>query len=174
VLAHHSDLLYTLLIPQEGNVMRVVHLSLAVWVSAAGLVAAENPFLGAWKVNIAKSQFKPGPGPKAMTVTFAEDGELIKRTAEGVDGEGKAVSTQSSIKWDGQDHAVDNPSGTATTVAVRKIDNRTVEYIVKNDGKVTITGRAVVSRDGKTVTSTETGVNAKGEKVHNVVVSERQ
>jgi hypothetical protein len=109
-----------------------------------------------------------------MTITFAQDGDQIKRTAEGVDGEGKPVSTQGSIKWDGQDHAVTTPAGRPTTVAVKWIDDHTVEYVVKTDGKVTTNGRAVLSKDGKTVTSTETGVNAKGEKVHNVVVSERQ
>ena len=54
------------------------------------------------------------------------------------------------------------------------VNNRTVEYKVKNEGKLSITGRSVLSKDGKTVTNTEDGVNAKGEKVHNVVVAERQ
>ena len=154
--------------------MRVLQISVAACVFATALMAAENPFLGTWKLNTAKSQFKPGPGPKSMTVTFAQDGDQIKRTAEGVDAEGKPVSTQSSIKWDGQDHPVTNPSGKPTTVAVKVVNDRTVEYIVRTDGKVTTTGRAVLSSDGKTTTSRETGVNLKGEKVGNVIVSERQ
>ena len=154
--------------------MRILQTTAAVCIFATVLFAADNPFLGTWKVNTAKSHFLPGPGPKMMTVTFVQDGDQIKRTAEGTDADGKAISTQSSIKWDGQDHAVTNPAGTPTTVAVKKVDDRTVEYIVKTEGKVITTGRAVLSRDGKTVTSTETGVNAKGEKVHNVIVSDRQ
>jgi hypothetical protein len=41
-------------------------------------------------------------------------------------------------------------------------------------GKVTITSRVVVSADGKTRTSTQTGMDAKGQKVNNVLVFERQ
>jgi hypothetical protein len=154
--------------------MRVVQI-VATWLIVTGIVvAAENAFLGTWKVNTAKSQFTPGPGPKTMTVTFAQDGEQIKRTAEGVNAEGKPISNQSSIKWDGQDHPVSNPDGAPMTVAVKMLNERTVQYIVKTDGKVTITGRAVLSKDGKTSTSTEKGTNAKGEKVKNVILTERQ
>jgi hypothetical protein len=32
----------------------------------------------------------------------------------------------------------------------------------------------VISKDGKTVTNTDDGVNAKGEKVHNVEITEKQ
>ena len=138
------------------------------------LTAADNRFLGTWKVNTAKSQFKPGPAPTSITVTFAPDGDLIKRSVEGVNADGTSISTASSIKWDGQDHAINTPDGAPVTVAVRKINDRTVEYVVKNNGKVTVTGRASVSRDGKTMTSTEKGVNPKGEQVDNVIVSERQ
>jgi hypothetical protein len=154
--------------------MRFLRITVAVCVFATGLVAAHNPFLGTWTVNKAKSQFKPGPGPQSMTVTFAQDGDAILRTAEGVDGDGKPISMKGSIKWDGQDHPVPTPDGTPVTVAVKMLNERSLEYIVKTSGKVTTTGRAVLSKDGKTSTSTETGVNPKGEKVHNVIVSERQ
>jgi hypothetical protein len=154
--------------------MRVAQLTLAVSLFATALSAADNRFLGTWKVNTAKSEFSPGPAPKELTVTFAQDGDQIRRTTEGVNGEGQPIKTDSSIKWDGQDHPVTNPDGTPMTVAVKMVDDNTVEYTVKMNGKVTTTGRAVLSKDGKTVTSTETGVNAKGEKVRNVVVSERQ
>jgi hypothetical protein len=154
--------------------MRILQITLAVCVFATAVVAAENPFLGTWKVNTAKSQFSPGPGPQSLTVTFSQDGDQVMRTAQGVDGEGKPISMKGGIKWDGQDHPVETPTGTATTVAAKIVNERTVEYTVKTNGKVTTTGRAVLSRDGKISTSTESGVNAKGEKVHNVVVSERQ
>ena len=57
---------------------------------------------------------------------------------------------QDSIKWDGQDHAITNPTGPpSVTVAAKMVDDRTVEYIVKTDGKVTTTGRAVLSKGRK-------------------------
>ena len=126
--------------------MRAIQIFVALFLFATGLIAADNAFLGTWKVSTAKSQYKPGPGPKSLTVTFAQDGDQIKRTAEGVDAEGKPISTQGSIKWDGQDHAIPNPSGPPMTVAATMVDDGTVDYIVKTDGKVTLTGRAVLSK----------------------------
>lgn len=158
----------------EGKQMRLLHVSVLACIFTTGVLAADNQFLGTWKLNTAKSKYSPGPGPKNLTITYAQDGDQIKRTVEGVNAEGEPISMQASIKWDGQDHAIPNPSGPPMTVAATMVDDRTVNYTVKTDGKVTTTGRAVLSKDGKTVTNTETGVNPKGEKVHNVVVGERQ
>ena len=66
------------------------------------------------------------------------------------------------------------PPAPPVTVAVTQIDARTVNVVVKENGKVTHTIHATVSEDGKTVTDTDDGVNDEGEKVHNVVVAEKQ
>jgi hypothetical protein len=42
------------------------------------------------------------------------------------------------------------------------------------DGKVTTITRVVVSRDGKTMTSTQTGKNAQGQTVNSVMVRDKQ
>ena len=44
----------------------------------------------------------------------------------------------------------------------------------KKNGKTTVQVKAVVSKDGKTLTGFQTGVNAKGQKVKNVEVYDRQ
>ncbi len=54
------------------------------------------------------------------------------------------------------------------------VDANTTEATLKMKGRVTLTTKAVVSADGKTRTLTTTGTNAKGQKVNNVVVFERQ
>lgn len=60
------------------------------------------------------------------------------------------------------------------SVAVTQLDSRTLQLIVKEGGKVTHTIHVVISRDGKTITQTDDGVNEKGQKVHDVVVAEKQ
>lgn len=45
-----------------------------------------NGFTGTWKLNGAKSQFRPGPGPKRETVTVLPGG---RTTLEGMDAKGK-------------------------------------------------------------------------------------
>src|SRR5947209_20192866 len=44
-----------------------------------------NPFVGKWQLNVAKSKFSPGPGPKSETVTV----EQSKTTVEGTDPNGQ-------------------------------------------------------------------------------------
>jgi hypothetical protein len=59
-------------------------------------------------------------------------------------------------------------------VAVGRVDDRTLMVTVKVDGKVVSSGRVVVSKDGKTMTSSFKGEDPKGRKFDNVDVFERQ
>jgi hypothetical protein len=43
---------------------------------ALALVAADNPFVGTWKLNVAKSKFSPGPPPQSQTVTIGADNKV--------------------------------------------------------------------------------------------------
>jgi hypothetical protein len=154
--------------------MRFAYTTLTLCLLAAPLVAADNPFLGTWKLNTAKSTYSPGPAPEGVTVKFEQDGDKIRRVATGTDGDGSPINEESSILWDGKDHLVTKPPAPPITVAVTQVNARTLHVVVKQDGKVTHTIHAAVSEDGKTVTSTDDGVNDKGEKVHNVEIAEKQ
>jgi hypothetical protein len=60
-------------------------------------------------------------------------------------------------------------------MSLRRLNARTTEYTIKADGKVVNTGTVVVARNGKTQTlRTTSGTNAKGQKVHNVTVWDKQ
>jgi len=63
----------------------------AICVFATALVAADNPFVGTWKLNLAKSKFAPGTQPKEVTVVFESVGDQIKRVATGVDEDGQPL-----------------------------------------------------------------------------------
>jgi hypothetical protein len=154
--------------------MRLAYTALTLCVLAGTLVASDNSFLGTWKLNTAKSKYSPGPAPKEVTVKFEQDGDKIRRVATGTKGDGSSINEDSSIPWDGKDHLVSKPSEPPTTVAVTQVNARTVNAVVKHDGKVTDTIHAVVSKDGKTVKSTDHGVNEKGQKVHDIDILERQ
>ena len=140
---------------------------------SARLLAADNPFLGTWKLDVAKSQFSPGPGPKELTVRLEQDGDKVHRIATGTNADGSAIHEESSTPWDGKDH-VAKPSEPSRTVAITQLDSRTLQLIVKEGGKVTHRIHLIISRDGKTSTQTDDGVTENGEKVHNVAVAEKQ
>jgi len=151
-------------------------LPVALFLISTAMFAADNPFLGTWKLNTAKSKSSPTPVAQSMTVKFDAEGEKVRRTVTGVDGEGKPIMQGgpegSSIAWDGKDHAIEN--GPPMTVAVKRVNDYRNDVTVKQNGKVTVTIRSVVSKDGKTMTNTIDGVNEKGEKVHAVEVLDKQ
>ena len=59
-------------------------------------------------------------------------------------------------------------------VAVKSVNDHTLNVTVKVNGKVVSSGRAVVSKDGKTMTSRFKGEDPKKRKIDNVEVYEKQ
>jgi hypothetical protein len=94
---------------------------------------------------------------------------------QGLDASGKPLNPDMNnlaINFDGKDH----PTATAgyDTTAWKRIDSNTYKAIRKKAGKIVLTSTNVVSKDGKTMTITTTGVNAEGQAVHNVRVYDKQ
>ena len=136
--------------------------TLVVCLLAVIAAFAANPNLGTWKLNEAKSKI-PSMAPKNDTVVYQAVGDNIKVTVDGSDGMGKATHNEWTGKFDGKDYPLIGDA-TSNTRAYKKIDDRTTELTNKKDGKVTATGRIVLSADGKTRTVTITG-DAMGKKV---------
>jgi hypothetical protein len=133
---------------------------------------ASNPNLGAWKLNEAKSKIVPGT-PKNITVTYAAAGDSIKGTIDGVDGQGQPTHNEWTGKFDGKDYPVTGDPNSDTR-AIKQIDDHNYDLTVKKGGKVTMTGKAVVSADGKTRTVTVSGKDAAGKKVESTAVYDKQ
>jgi hypothetical protein len=141
-----------------------------LWSSVA--LAVEN-WLGTWKLNVAKSKYSPGPAPKSLTLKFEATEDGIRLTSDVLDSEGKATHAVYVSKFDGKDVPWEgNPD--ADTASAKRIDDNSYENIWKKEGKVTITAKAVVSKDGKTLTVTLTGTDSKGRAVNNTAVYDRQ
>ncbi|MFY9531677.1 MAG: hypothetical protein WBC04_17285 [Candidatus Acidiferrales bacterium] len=153
---------------------RLVVFALALVGVSAGLGAAEDPLIGTWKLNLAKSKFSPGPPPQGEILKFEPYGDNgIKVTAQVTDAQGKAVVTEYSGSFDGKDVPVTGTED-ADTASMKRINASTTERTYKKAGKVTTTARRVVSKDGKTLTVTSKGTNAKGQPVNNVSVFDKQ
>jgi hypothetical protein len=133
---------------------------------------AANSNLGTWKLNEAKSKLAPGM-PKNITVVYAASGDSMKATIDGVDGQGKPTHNEWTGKFDGKDYPVTGDPNSDTR-ALKQVDDRTVDITVKKAGKVTMTGRAVTSADGKTRTLTIGGTDGSGKKVESTAVYDKQ
>src|ERR1019366_3079007 len=139
---------------------KTIILTLALCFVAVALGFASDLNMGTWKLNEAKSKFAPGAS-KNNTVVYEAAGDNLKATVDGTDGSGKPTHSEWTGKFDGKDYPVTGDPA-ADTRSLKKIDDRTLDLTVKKDGKVTTTGRIVVSADGKSRTLTSSGTDAKG------------
>jgi hypothetical protein len=125
------------------------------------------------RLNLAKSKFSPGPAPKSGTRVYEIAGQSIKLVAKGIDAEGKPMLAQYSAKFDGKDYPYPGWAD-IDTVSLKRIDANTIEATEKLDGKVALTSKNVISKDGKSMTITIKGTNAKGQTVDNILVYDKR
>jgi hypothetical protein len=133
---------------------------------------AENPHLGTWKLDEAKSK-TPAGLPKNSTVIYAADGDNIKVTTDGTGGDGKPTHTEWTGKFDGKDYPLTGDA-TADSRSYKMIDEHTLDLTNKKGGKVTTSGKVEVSRDGKTRTLHLTATDPSGKKVSGVSMYNKQ
>jgi hypothetical protein len=144
--------------------------------TVAVLAAAQtkDPFVGTWKLNIAKSTYSPGPAPKSATTAYAVEGKGYKVSVKMEPATGPVQQWSYTSNLDGKDSPITGNNPNADMVAAKRIDTNTLEIVYKKDGKVTTTQKNVVAADGKTRTVTTTGTDAQGQKLNNVAVYEKQ
>ncbi|HEX3253789.1 MAG TPA: hypothetical protein VHS05_30420 [Pyrinomonadaceae bacterium] len=130
-----------------------------------------DPHMGTWKLNEAKSKF--AGKARNQTVVYEAAGDQTKVTVDGVDEGGSAVHSEWTGKFDGKDYPVTGDANSDVR-SYRKINARTLALTGKKGGKTTLTGRIVISRDGKSRTVTTTTTNAQGKKVTNVASYDKQ
>jgi hypothetical protein len=165
--------------------MRHVSRSLAVaLIVAASLVVTssaqtsviDKSYFGTWKLNVTKSKYEPGPGPKESTRTHEDRGNgFVLIITEGTNAQGAKVSTQYVYKPDGKDYPVAAKGQTAfATINLKAVDPYTVEFTNKADGKAVATGKRTVSKDGRTMTIETKGTNQQGQPTSSMAVWEKQ
>ena len=157
-------------------------LNVAVSVAAAVVVAfvvpqagaaQSDPMVGTWKLNVAKSKYNPGPGPRSLTAVVTPSGQGTVANTEGVNAQGMPTKTTLIIICDGQPHPVTGAPN-VDAISCRQPDPYTQNFTNMKGGRATTSGTLVVSRDGKTTTISTKGTTAAGQQVDNVAVYDRQ
>jgi hypothetical protein len=152
--------------------MKIIGFTVTLGVLAAAVAFAADPEMGTWKLNEAKSKIAAGM-PKNHTVVYEAAGDSVKITVDGTDKDGKATHNEWTGKFDGKDYPVTGDS-TSDMRSYTKVDAQRLKFTVKQSGKITTTGRVVVSADGKTRTVTVSGTDAEGKKFKSVAVYDKQ
>ena len=145
--------------------------AMALGVATAAQTA--DPQTGTWKLDAAKSSYKPGPPPKTAVVVIDAADKGIKVAVDAVMADGAPMKWGYTSAGDGKDVPVTgHPSYDAANVTQTSPTERTVVY--KKDGKVVATTKTAVSKDGTTLTVTTTGTDPKGQAINNVSVYTKQ
>jgi hypothetical protein len=152
--------------------IRLILSAVALLLAAATVCLADNPHMGTWNLNEAKSKFSAG-ATKNKTVVYEAVGDKVKVTVDGVDAQGNATHSEWTGKFDGREYPVTGDP-TSDVRSYRRINARVLALTGKKDGKVTLTGRIVVSANGRTRTVTTNITDANGKRIKNVAVYDKQ
>lgn len=152
-------------------------LAIGIALTAVAMLGADNS-LGAWKWNAAKSTLpvqSKNPPPLASRIDVLEampDGAIqVTRTEQRQDGSKRTFSY--TFRYDGKEYPV--TGGTFDLISAKRINATTTVSQTRNTAnKLTQTTRNVISKDGKTKTSTITGSDGDGKPVNLVYVYEKQ
>jgi hypothetical protein len=156
---------------------RILSLALAALALTTTLVALEGDnSLGTWKANIAASKYTPVPLPVKSLLVVREavpGGVKVANTGERIDG--TAINTTYSANYDGTPAGVTGKGAPYDTVSLKRVDANTFNYEAKNTtGKYSVSGRIVISNEGKTMTLTAKGTDADGKELTLALVYDKQ
>ena len=144
----------------------------ALTILAGTVAAADKPnFSGDWKMNAAKSNFGPIPGPASITrkVTHAEPSLTIVEEQQG--DQGTQVTTR-KYTTDGKDMTFESSGAVVRGTAVWEGNTLILTSVVDAIG-VTFTDRMSLSPDGRTMTSAVHVASPQGE-IDLAIVFEKQ
>jgi hypothetical protein len=149
-------------------------------ISLAGTAAAQSkndPSIGTWKLNVAKSKFTPGPPIQGDTRSYEvnEAGWLFV-TTETTQPDGTRTGVRFAAKFDGKAYPqIGRFAPTVTLITYEPVDRRTLKYTQRDtSGKIVSTNTRTVSEDGKTMLIEQRTSNASGQPVVNIELFERQ
>ena len=152
--------------------VRTLLLTLALCFIGAAVSFADNPNMGTWKLNEAKSKI-PAGFVKNTTVVYEAAGDSVKVTTDGTDKNGNPSHTEWTGKFDGKAYPLTGDPA-ADSRSYKTIDDHTMMLANKKDGKVVVSGRIVISADGKSRTLRVTGTDAAGKKGTSSAVYDKQ
>ena len=135
------------------KVRSLVVASLLCVVALSG-VFAQNPNMGTWKLNEAKSTIPAGAG-KSTTVVYSASGGDIKITIDGLNGQGRPSHSEWTGKFDAKPYPVTGDPD-VTYRAYKSEGDRTLLFANMKGDKTVSNGRIHVANDGKSRSVTMT------------------
>jgi hypothetical protein len=130
--------------------VRLLKMLAVVLAMSLSLFAAESPFSGTWKLNLAKSKMTP-PVPKSDVAVVDADENGLKLNEDIVTDQGESLKISYEAKFDGKDYPVTGDPF-SDSVSYQRVNSNTLKGQTKKGGKVANDATIVVSKDGKITT----------------------
>ena len=133
--------------------------------SISGIAAAADaadPAVGTWVINLAKSKYSsPDRTPKSQTRVYTQSAEGTSVTIQTTAADGSSMTQKSTFKYDGKSYPFTG-STLYDSLKLKQVDAHTVKSTQWKAGKEAGETTRTVSADGKAMTVTTTGKDAKG------------
>jgi hypothetical protein len=132
-----------------------------------------NPFVGTWKLNPAKAKYKSGAPPQEATATISQSGSDLDIALKVRPASGAPISAHYTVPENGGTGKIIE-SSSYDAVSAKRLNANERETSYSKGGKVVLTVRTTVSKDGKTLNSAVKGTDPAGQVVDGTSVYEKQ
>ena len=140
----------------------VVVVAALAW--SAGLIAQNEPFLGVWELNLAKSSITRGAPPRSETIVNTAEAGGFRSLLAVVNEKSTSVEIH-HYNFDGAFHQTEGSD--PRELSFKRADRMTIEQDTRRNGQVTVHRHVELSKDGKTLTAVASGVTGGGQKYEN-------
>ena len=136
------------------------------------IMAADDPFVGTWDLNMEKTKFPPGQEMKSYVIRWEKNGNGFKNTIDSTGATGAAFHVEFAGREEGIDYPITgNPI--ANTISFNRIDANTMGSTLKRAGTVVARMRSSVSADGKILTILQTIIGASGNETSSTLIFDK-
>jgi hypothetical protein len=157
--AEHASREVTMRLPfarhRTANVVSAILLiAVAALTTANGQTPAadQDPVLGQWRLDVSKSKYLPGPGPKSETRTYRLTEEGIRAVIVRTHQNGRVETIEYGADYDSVNHVIGSPDYDA--VRLRRVSAYVSEATLSHAGREFGKARRELAKDGMTMVIT--------------------
>jgi len=151
--------------------------AVAFLLSAAAVCAQApeppDPFLGTWKLNVARSKYPAGTCPRQMTIAMTRIPEGIHYLSETRYADGRQARSDYTADYSDREVMVKGAVGLLLPISLKRLNPHTVEATYTRGMQVVATSRRVVSANGRVMTITTVSPDKPGQTVTTVSVFDK-
>jgi len=149
---------------------------LALGLFAANTLEAQtDPFVGTWRLNVAKSKFEPGPALKDETRIIVTGPNGMHIAIKRVTADNRTQEFEYTTNLDGKRYPIigDGPDG-ADSISANLTAVNTMRTTATKSGKMIDASTVTVSANGRSLTVTSTGTRVDGTHFKNIAVYDKE